>query len=227
MKQVFDFLRELKENNNREWFQENKKRYLEVKSVYEQFIREVIEGIAKFDPEIDGLEVKDCTFRIYRDVRFSSDKSPYKTHMGAFMVRGGKMNPRGGYYVHVDPEESLFAGGIWCPGPALLKALRRDVYDNVEEFTSIIRDKKFAKYYRMDGEKLKKVPTPFPADFPEAELLKYKMYTVTNHVPESFFEGPEAVKKSVERLKLLLPFNRFLNYTVDESMLDDQPRQVF
>lgn len=218
MKEVLSFLSDLKENNNREWFQANKSRYLKIKAIHEEFIRELIQEIAEFDPEIDGLLVKDCIFRIYRDTRFAADKTPYKTHIGAFMVKGGKMNPRGGYYVHIEPGGSLFAGGIWCPSPAMLKALRRDVYDNVEEFLAIIRNPEFEKYYYMDGEKLKKVPVPFPKDFPEAELLKYKTYTVTNRISDGFWEEDRLVKRCAERLKLLLPFNRFLNYTVDESM---------
>ncbi|WP_294140886.1 DUF2461 domain-containing protein [uncultured Sanguibacteroides sp.] len=227
MKEILHFLSDLKENNNREWFQANKSRYLKIKVLHEEFIGELIREIAKFDPEIDGLAVKDCIFRIYRDTRFATDKTPYKTHIGAFMARGGKMDPRGGYYVHIEPGGSLFAGGIWCPPPAMLKALRQDVYDNIEEFTSIIREPEFAKYYYMDGEKLKKVPLPFPKDFPEGELLKYKNYTVTNDVSDAFWEGDHLVERCAERLKLLLPFNRFLNYTVDESMQGGRIPQVF
>lgn len=90
MKEVLSFLSDLKENNNREWFQANKSRYLKIKAIHEEFIRELIQEIAEFDPEIDGLLVKDCIFRIYRDTRFAADKTPYKTHIGAFMVKGGK-----------------------------------------------------------------------------------------------------------------------------------------
>jgi uncharacterized protein (TIGR02453 family) len=218
MREVFSFLKQLEENNNREWFQDNKNRYLTAKAKYEEFIGEIIKEISYFDPEITGVLVKDTVFRIYRDVRFTTDKHPYKTHMGAFIAKGGKMSARGGYYVHIQPGNSLFAGGIWCPDTALLKALRQDIYDNIDEFKSIIEDPAFSRYYTMDGEKLKKVPSPFPKDSPNAEWVKYKSYTPANYVSDSFYNGDDIVKKSAERLKLLLPLNRFLNYTVDETM---------
>jgi uncharacterized protein (TIGR02453 family) len=218
MEQLFLFLKQLEENNNREWFQENKNRYLVAKKTYEDFIGEIIQGISSFDPEIAGVQVKDTVFRIYRDVRFSHDKQPYKTHMGAFIAKGGKMSARGGYYVHIQPGQSLFAGGIWCPDAALLKALRQDIYDNIEEFKSIIENASFARYFTMDGEKLKKAPSPFPKDSPYAEWVKYKSYTPVNYISDDFFYGDDAVTKSIDRLKLLLPLNRFLNYSVDETL---------
>ena len=217
---MFRFLRELREHNDREWFHAHKEWYREVKARHEAFIDEIIAEMAKHDSEVDGLTAKDCVFRIYRDIRFSLDKSPYKTHIGAFIAKGGRMAPRGGYYVHMEPGRSALAGGIWCPPPSLLKALRMDIYGNVEEFSEILSDKEFARYYHLDGEKLKKVPAPFPKDFPQAEWLKYKYYTVGCDVDDSLFEGEGAVGRVVERLALIVPFNRFLNYTVDESWHD-------
>lgn len=227
MKEVFQFLSELKENNEREWFQKNKDRYLHAKAVFEQFVGEAIRGIARFDQDIEGVEVKNTVFRIYRDVRFSPDKRPYKTHMGSFIARGGRMSPRGGYYIHIEPGNALFSGGIWCPDASLLKALRQDVFDNIEEFKSIVTQPDFARYYKVDGEMLKKVPPPFPKDAPGSEWVKYKSYTATNLVPDSFFTEEGAVDRSVERLKLMLPFNRFLNYTVEETMRGDRDIPLF
>lgn len=217
MTEIFRFLKELKENNNREWFQANKPWYLSVKARHEAFVNQVIAALAVVDPEVEGLEAKECIFRIYRDVRFSQNKEPYKTHIGAYMVRGGKKSPRSGYYIHLEPGNCLFGGGIWCPEPSLLKALRKDVYDNIEEFTGIIRDPHFQEHYVLEGEQLKKVPAPFPADFPEADLLKYKAYTVSNYVPDTFFEGDDVIRRVVDRLLLMKPFHRFLNYTVEET----------
>lgn len=217
MEEIFRFLKELRRHNDREWFHANKALYLEVKARHEKFIDNIIRELAKVDGEVDGLTAKDCIFRIYRDTRFSLDKSPYKTHIGAFIAKGGRMSPRGGYYVHLEPGASLLSGGIWCPPPALLKALRMDIYGNVEEFSEILHEPEFSKYYHLDGEKLKKVPAPFPKDFPQADWLKYKYYVVTCNEKDSFFEGDGAVDRIVKRLSLILPFNRFLNYTVDES----------
>lgn len=217
MDEIFRFLRELRENNNREWFQANKEWYLRVKAKHEAFINQVIEVLAKREPDVEGLEAKDCTYRIYRDMRFSPDKTPYKTHIGAYMVRGGKKSPRAGYYIHLEPDHCLFGGGIWCPELSLLKALRQDVHDNIEEFTGIVEDPKFSKYYVVEGEKLKNVPAPFPKDFAGGEWLKFKSYTVSNYVPESFFKGEHVIEHIVDRLMLMQPFNRFLNYTVEET----------
>ena len=217
MQEIFRFLEALRENNDRDWFHANKEWYLRIKAEHEAFINRVIAALAVVEPEVEGLEAKDCIFRIYRDTRFSPNKQPYKTHIGAYMVRGGKKSPRSGYYVHIEPGNCLLAGGVWCPEPSLLKALRQDVYDNIDEFTGIVRDKEFAKYYRLDGEKLKKVPAPFPKDSPEADMLKFKAYTVTHGVPDAFFEGEDAVERVVDRLLLMKPFHRFLNYTVEET----------
>ena len=217
MREIYRFLEELKQNNNREWFNANKDWYLAVKAEHEAFVNRLIPALAKVDPEVDGLSARDCIFRIYRVVRFSPNKEPYKTHIGAYMVKGGKKSPRAGYDVHIEPGNSLLSGGIWCPEPSLLKALRKDVYDNIDEFTGIIRDKKFQKYYTLDGEKLKTVPQPFPKDFPEGEMLKYKSYTVTNNIPDTFLERDDAIEQLVERFALMQPFNRFLNYTVEET----------
>lgn len=214
----YAFLQELKENNNREWFQANKARYQQVKQEHEVFVGEMIRAIAGFDPQVKYLTPADCTYRIYRDIRFSSDKTPYKTHLGAYISRGGRKDPGAGYYIHIEPGHSLLSGGIWCPEAPLLKALRRDVYDNIEEFLKIVQYPDFARYYHLDGEKLKRVPAGYPADSPLGEWVKYKSYTVVNEVPDSFFTGKGAVAASADRLKLLIPFNRFLNYTIDESL---------
>lgn len=219
MKEIFRFLRDLQKNNNRVWFQENKDRYLVAKTTFETFIDEVITGISKFDPDVTGIRAKDSIFRIYRDTRFSANKTPYKDHMGAFIAKGGKTSQRGGYYIHLEPGGSLFAGGIWCLDSPILKALRKDVYDNIEEFKSIVENPDFTRYYEMDKEDmLKKVPAPFLADFPDGEWLRMKKYICSGKVPDNFFEGKDIVERSRQRLELILPLNRFVNYTIDESM---------
>lgn len=220
MKEIFDFLRDLRDNNNREWFNANKERYNVCHKRIEDFTGNLIDKLALFDKDIKGVEPKDCMFRIYRDVRFSPDKSPYKTHFGTYIAAGGgRKSRKAGYYVHIQPDESFLSGGIYCPEPALLKRLRQDIYENTDEFVSIIRDKEFIKDFpEMFGEKLKKVPAPFPADFPEAELLKYKHYSPEGRKPESFFTTGDVVAKTAKAFEKLYPLTRFLNYTVDEVM---------
>ena len=158
-------------------------------------------------------------YRIYRDVRFSPDKSPYKTHFAAYLASpGGRNSQRAGYYVHLEPDGSLLGGGLYCPEPSLLKKLRQDIYDNIEEFTSILEEKKFAaEFAGIDAtDKLKKVPAPFPSDFPQGDLLKYKHYDIVTYKPDSFFTEKDAQAKIVDVFQKMYRFNRFLNYTVDE-----------
>ncbi|MFT3754280.1 MAG: DUF2461 domain-containing protein [Paludibacter sp.] len=129
---ILQFLEELKINNNREWFAENKDKYDVVRSDFEKLSKELIQQIAGFDEDIKHVDVKDCVFRIYRDTRFSHDKTPYKTHFGVFIASaGGRKSQRGGYYLHLDPAGCFIATGVWCPQPDLLKALRQSVYDNI------------------------------------------------------------------------------------------------
>lgn len=219
MKEIYDFLWELRENNDREWFNAHKKRYVELKAWFDEWVGKLIEKTAGFDEEIEGLNVKDCVYRIYRDVRFSPDKSPYKTHFAAYLASPrGRNSQRAGYYVHLEPDGSLLGGGLYCPEPSLLKKLRQDIYDNIEEFTSILEEKEFAaEFAGIDAtDKLKKVPAPFPSDFPQGDLLKYKHYDIVTYKPDSFFTEKDAQAKIVDVFQKMYRFNRFLNYTVDE-----------
>lgn len=218
IRDILFFLRELRENNNREWFAEQKERYQELKTGFEEIVDELINRISLWDEEIKGLKAKDCVYRIYRDVRFSPDKSPYKTHFGAYICGfRGRNSGRCGYYFHIEPDGCLLGGGCYCPEPALLKRLRKDIYDNIEEFLSIIRDPEFVEEFpEIDTTgKLKKVPAPFPADFPEADLLKYKHYDVLSAKPEVWFEEDNILDKTETVFRKMYKFNRFLNYTID------------
>lgn len=216
--EIFEFLRKLQENNNREWFAGQKEHYVDLKTGFETLVDELIGRIALWDEEVKNLTGKDCVYRIYRDVRFSPDKSPYKTHFAAYICGfRGRNSGRCGYYFHLEPGRSLLGGGCYCPEPALLKRLRQDIYDNIEEFTSILRDPDFAaEFPELDGEgKLKKVPAPFPSDFPEGDLLKYKHYDVVSYKPDSWFKGEDVLEKSDAVFRKMYKFNRFLNYTID------------
>lgn len=215
---LFTFLNELSVNNNREWFQDNKKRYDALRNEFIETVRLLIDRIATFDPEIAGLEAKNCIYRIYRDVRFSQDKTPYKTHFGAYMTgHGGRTSPYGGYYLHLEPGNSLLSGGVWCPPSPLLKKLRKDIYDNIDEFVAIIENKDFKQTFPMlEGEMLKRMPDGFPADSPYGYILKHKYFTVLAPKPEEYFYTDNWMDQAVEDFKKLYPFNRFLNYTVGE-----------
>ena len=216
---ILQFLSELKKNNNREWFAENKKWYDQVRLEFEQISKELILEISKFDEDIKHVESKDCVFRIYRDTRFSNDKTPYKTHFGVFVASaGGRKSQRGGYYLHLDPDGCFVGLGVWGPEPNVLKALRQSVYDNIDELNEIRQNPEFSQYFInfFEEDKLKTVPQGFPKDFPDAELLKLKHYLVDYKFDDDFLKSDSFVKKTAEILRCGYPLNRFLNYTVDE-----------
>lgn len=215
--QIIEFLKELQQNNNRVWFQENKDRYDLLRTAFIDEVQQLINRVALFDPEVSGVEAKDCLFRIYRDIRFSPNKIPYKTHFAAYIAQGGRGSERGGYYIHLEPGNCLLSGGIWCPAPALLKKLRQDIYDHIDEFVGILEDPSFkAIYPTMEGEVLKRMPTGYPSDFKYGEILRHKDFSVASHQPDSFFLEKDWMEQSATCFEKLSPFNRFLNYTVDE-----------
>jgi uncharacterized protein (TIGR02453 family) len=216
---IINFLRELNENNNREWFAQNKSRYEKVKSKFEEISRLLISEISVFDNDIKNVDVKDCVFRIYRDIRFSTDKTPYKTHFGVYIASaGGRKSQRGGYYLHLDPAGSFIAVGVWCPPPNILKALRQSVCDNIDELNEIRNEASFNTYFKtfFEEDKLKNVPAGFPRDFPDAELLKLKHYMVDHKLNDDILNAPNLVSRLGEIARAGYPLNKFLNYTVDE-----------
>ncbi|MCD8287587.1 MAG: DUF2461 domain-containing protein [Porphyromonadaceae bacterium] len=218
MKNILHFLRELRVHNNREWFNAHKEEYLTLRKRFENYINQLIALLSEEDEELRGLEASSCLFRIYRDIRFSPDKTPYKTHFAAYMARGGKNTQRAGYYLHIEPDNCLLAGGIWDPQPPLLKALRQAIYDNCEEFKEIVQEPKFKRlYHGLDNERaLKIMPRPFPKDFPYPEWLKQRDYDVIASKADTDFETDDWLPRTAKELLLLRPINRFLNYTYDE-----------
>jgi uncharacterized protein (TIGR02453 family) len=218
-KVTFDFLSQLKENNSREWFLENKKSYEAAKKEVETFVAGLIPELAKLDPGIQSPEVKDCMFRIFKDVRFSKDKSPYKTNFGAFIGKGGRKTTFPGYYIHIEPGESMIAGGVYMPQPDVLKLLRNEVYYNSAEFKKIIEAKDFRKYFEKLGEfdKMKKAPRDFPADFPDIELLKYRSFIVSIMVPDEKVLQADYGKYILDVARSMQPFHSFLSRAISNG----------
>lgn len=216
MKEIFKFLERLARNNDREWFQEHKEQYDTLRKVFEFMVQELIEQISCFDPTVQGLQAKNCIFRIYRDTRFSYDKTPYKTHFGAWITRGGRKSEYPGYYLHLEPGNCVLAAGIWHPDTKLLKMVRQEIYENIDEFKEIIENKDFVNTFgSVQGGSLKMMPKGFPKDFPEGHLLMLKDYFVERTVPEIFFDE-NWVKKAGEILIRAHSFNLFLGHVVDE-----------
>jgi len=186
--QILNFLYELQANNNREWFQANKDRFDVLKKDFTETVQQLINRIGLFDPEVAGIEAKDCVYRIYRDVRFSPNKLPYKNHFAAYIAQGGRKSERAGYYLHIEPGNSLLSGGLWQPQPKLLKMLRRDLYDQIEEFQAILDKPSFKKVFPgLEGEKLKRMPAGYPAEGLHKDVLLYKDFCVSSQKPDRFF----------------------------------------
>jgi uncharacterized protein (TIGR02453 family) len=219
MKQVIEFLSDLEINNNREWFNSNKARYEECREKVLFVTEMLISEIRKFDGDIPAMDPKDCLFRIYRDIRFSPDKRPYKTHFGSYIARGGTKSTRAGYYIHLSPEGSFMGGGIYMPGPDVLKALRNAIYDQPDAFAEIIENPAFRKLYpEIDGEKLKTNPKGYSPEFKYIDLLRYKSYAFTTTLDKSAVENGELIAVVMEAFRTLYPVNRFLNDAVDNYL---------
>jgi uncharacterized protein (TIGR02453 family) len=212
MKIILDYLKELKANNDREWFHANKPQYEKAKKEFEAMVNRLIPEIYKFDPSIGTITAKDCVFRIFRDIRFSKDKTPYKTHFGAYMARGGRKSTFAGYYLHIDAEQSFAAGGMHMPQPENLKKIRQEILYNIKEFKSIIEHPQFKKTYgHFVDEKLQRPPKDFPADFPDIDLLKFKGYTVLHELNENILMENHPEAKIISVFEVLKPLNEFLN----------------
>lgn len=212
---TFEFLRDLKSNNNREWFTENKKRYEAAKEEFELFVDALIAKIATFDPSISHHKAKNCVFRIYRDVRFSKDKSPYKTHFGAHITAAptkSEIHTRAGYYLHLEPGASMLAGGAYLPEAGWLKKIRQEIDYNGAEFRSILNGKDFRKFFgEIEGEKLKTTPKGYEAGHPEIELLKHKSFLAAHRPGDSEVLAAGFLEHCGKVFKALHPFDEFLN----------------
>ncbi|MCF8229476.1 MAG: DUF2461 domain-containing protein [Bacteroidales bacterium] len=215
-KLVYEFLNDLKANNEREWFHANKKRYKAALKEVETFLNQLIPEIKKFDKSIGVLAPKDCLFRIYRDIRFSKNKQPYKTNFGAVMARGGRKSPYAGYYIHFEPGSTFMGGGIWHPPSDVLKAVRKEIYFHADEFKKIIQAKDFKKYFgEVSGDKLVRPPKDFPNDFPDIDLLKFKDYTAMHGVEDDLVHSDRFMDHALSVFKSMKPFNDFLNRGID------------
>lgn len=206
------FLGELKKNNNREWFQANKKWYEQCRADFELFITLLISEIGKFDRSIGSLKASDCLFRIYRDIRFSPDKTPYKTNFGAYIARGGRKSEFAGYYFHIEPGNYMLAGGIYMPSKEILKAIREEIFHNPEDILAIIHNKEFRKFFpAITGEQLKTAPQGYPKDWEYIDLLKFKDYNLVRPFMVSDMKKKNFLEFVTETYQMMYPFNEYLN----------------
>lgn len=218
MKKVLEFLNNLQENNYREWFEEHKTEYKEAQAIFNQTVDKLIAGISEFDPAVAKLSAKSCTFRIYRDVRFSKNKAPYKTHMGAFISPYGKGGGYSGYYFHIEAEGANYIGGnilstgVYRPEPAALKSIREEIFLNGDQFQETISK---ANNFKIEtGETLKRVPGGYPSEFKYADYLKLKNYFLTRYVDDNWITSPDLIERSVEEYKTTKDFHDLLNKAI-------------
>jgi uncharacterized protein (TIGR02453 family) len=213
------FLKDLKKNNNKPWFDANRKQYDTAKKDFELFVQSVIDKHIKKDTTLKDLKAKDCMFRINRDIRFSKDKSPYKTNFGASINRGGKKSLFAGYYFHLEPGESFVGGGIWMPMPPELKKVRQEIDYNLDEFTKIISSKKFKSVYgdlyKGEDASLVKVPQGFEKDNPAADYLKLKSFLAMKSLKEADLISKDLIKNVTEAFEALQPLLVFINRSLE------------
>ena len=211
---TFKFLSDLKKNNSKEWMDKNKSVYQDAKADFENFLEHILAGISEFDPNLTGLEVKKSTFRLNRDVRFSNDKTPYKSYFSAVFVEGGKknMDSKAGYFVKVAPGDSLMIGGAHQPPPPWIGTIRARIDKDSSSLKKIIGAKDFKEHYgAMSGEQLKTAPKGYPKDHPEIELLRYKDFMGVSKISDSEVTSADFDKQVIKRAKAIKPLNDYLN----------------
>ena len=208
------FLKDLQQNNNKPWFDAHRPVYENAKTDLQKLVSQLIPAIAKFDEPIGDLQVKDCTFRINRDVRFSKDKSPYKNNMAAYFSRGGKKSNVAGYYFHCEPGKSYAAGGFYSPIPADLSKIRQEIDYNFDEWKKIVQSKTFTRYFTkgVEGiESLVRPPKGYDENNPAVEYLKMKHFIVTKPISDDALQNKTLVKEIVRTFETMKPMIDFLN----------------
>jgi uncharacterized protein (TIGR02453 family) len=216
---MIPFLKKLAKNNNKAWFDANRPSYVEAKTTFENFVASLISAYGKHDPSIAHLTAKECMFRINRDVRFSKNKSPYKTNLGASISSGGKKSPFAGYYVHIEPGASFAGGGMWMPMPEQLAKVRQEIDYNFDEFLSLIKSPAFKKQYQQlytgDDVSLSRVPKGYDAENPAAEYLKLKSFIAMRPITDEEIASGDLEKICVNAFKALKPLVEFINRGIE------------
>ncbi len=216
---TLNYIKDLTKNNNKSWFDENRHFFDISKTDFEQLVRSIISSFGKVDPDIAPLEVKNCIFRQYRDVRFSKDKTPYKQHMGASFDKGGKKSGFAGYYLHIEPgNKSMAGGGIWMPDAAQLKKIRQEIDYSWQEFSHIIHQPAFNKIYGdlEQGEyKLSREPKGYDKDNPAMEYLKLKSLVAVQSLTDENLVSKNLLEKIIAAFTALMPLIKFINRSLE------------
>lgn len=217
MKEILDFIADLQANNNREWFAANKERYLKVKGQVEALATTLIAMVAELEPTAARLRVADCTYRIYRDTRFSHDKTPYKNHIGIFVnPPKGKKGLTCGWYLHLEPGNCMVAAGTICHPTPVQRAIRQDIFDNIEEYREIVESSEFRRYFPTVGENpLKTVPKGFPKDWEWIDYLRPRDFVATCRLTDKEMCDSGFLEWLRPCFAQMARFNRFINYSIE------------
>lgn len=214
MKSIIDFLTDLSQNNDRTWFEANRGRYKLVKQRMDELAAEFIEAVASFDPSVEGVQVKDATYRIYRDTRFSKDKSPYKTWWGVYVCPHGKKSGFSGYYMHVEPDQDCYmlCTGAYCPSSGEIKSVREEIMTEGDGFAEAIRA---AEGFEVDwSSALKRIPQGWSAEDAHSEYYRLRNYVVVKMVDKDYFLQPDAISHIASDLRCTRTFNDILNRAI-------------
>jgi uncharacterized protein (TIGR02453 family) len=209
---LFSFLEELKENNHKEWFAEHKKRYELCRATFMELVEGFIAHLAEKDEAFEGVTAKACVFRIYRDVRFSKDKTPYKTSFSACIAPGGRKSTQAIRYLHLEPGNTMLAAGMYQPDADRLKKIRQEIDYNANELKEILSDSDFKKYFDgLNGDKLKRPPKGYDAEHPDIELLKFKSFTVFHKLEDKTVLSANFLSQAKDVFDTMELFNAYLN----------------
>jgi len=214
---ILKFLKDLSKNNNRDWFEKNRSVYLVAKSSFEDFLETLHKDLVKIDEGLESLNPRKLGFRIYRDVRFSKDKRPYKLNMGAGFSPNGKMEQEPGYYIHIEPgNKSMIAGGMYMPDPQNLAKIRQEIDYNAEGLLKILNGKEFKKHFGglSDWDRVKTAPKGYPKDHLNIELLKNKSFTVSHLFTDAEVKDKNFVKNVAALAKSIKHLNDFLKSAI-------------
>ncbi|WP_435355079.1 DUF2461 domain-containing protein [Emticicia sp. SJ17W-69] len=217
---TLQFLTNLSENNNREWFHANRRDYEKSKIEFETLCQTILDGIAQFQENLHNTTVKSCILRINRDIRFSLDKSPYKKYLAAGFGPGGKSSGRVDFYLHIEPNESFLGGGMWSPTSSQLASFRQEIDYNPHIIKGIIEDETFRQYFNeIHGEKVKKMPKGYPINHPDIELLKYKELFFVHKYPNNSVMDANFAGEVIKGCRILKPYLDYINHLFfgDES----------
>jgi uncharacterized protein (TIGR02453 family) len=220
---TLEFLRQLVRNNNREWFQENRKKYDDARADLEKLVGYLLTEISKFQ-DLGNTQVKDCIFRINRDVRFSKNKAPYKSNISAGIGPGGRSSGRIDYYLHIQPDgQSFLGGGMWAPAPEQLARYRQEVYYNAAELKDIINESSFRAFFpQIHGEVLKTTPKGYEKDHPEIELLRRKELFFSHPFSDKEVTSKGFAENTLKGIKLLKPYCDYMNYILYDASPEEE-----